>query len=141
MPEKTGADREEARRLADDLAAQARAGATMADLREAHIDRTDAAAPDSLTIPFEQLSELPPAYAALGTAQGGTVVGPIEFDPGDGDTRYAVVEVVEVREAGAYTFEDLRPTLASRLQEEKQRNRVLEGLRERTFIEVRRSPQ
>lgn len=141
MPEKTAADREEARRLAEELATQARAGATMSELREAHADRTDAAAPDSLTIPFEQVSDLPPAYGALRTASGGTVVGPIEFDPGDGDTRFAVVEVVEVREAGAYTFEDLRPTIASQLQQEKQRNRVLEALRERTFIEVRRSPQ
>lgn len=138
MPEKTEADQDTARATATEIADRVRAGEPIAELRAQHAARTDPAAPDSLTMPFEQLSELPTEYGALRTASAGSVVGPIEFDPGDGDTRFAVVEVVEVREAGAYTFEDLRAQIASQLQQDKQRERVLEELRERTYIEVRR---
>jgi parvulin-like peptidyl-prolyl isomerase len=48
-----------------------------------------------------------------------------------------VIKVLEVREAGAYTFEDLRPTIASQIQEEKRRQRILEELRAKTYIDVR----
>lgn len=139
MPEKTEEDVQRARTLAEEIAAAARSGQALSALSAEHEAMVDGEAPDSLTIPFDQLAELPDAYGtALRAASGGTVVGPIEFDTGDEETRFAVVEVVEVREAGAYTFEDLRGQLASMLQEEKQRQRILEDLRTRTHIEVRR---
>jgi hypothetical protein len=45
--------------------------------------------------------------------------------------------VVEVREAGAYTFEDLRGQLAGQLQQEKQIEQMLETLRSNTYIDIR----
>ncbi len=85
-------------------------------------------------------SAYPPAYVALRTVSSGDVVGPLEYNGGQGnaqDVRFAVVKVLEVREAGAYTFEDLRPQLASQLQQEKQLERILEELRARTYIQIR----
>ncbi|GIS80003.1 MAG: hypothetical protein CM1200mP14_15690 [Gammaproteobacteria bacterium] len=43
----------------------------------------------------------------------------------------------EVREAGAYTFEDLRGQVAAQLQEQRQYARILEELRAKTHIEIR----
>jgi len=132
-------DREAGRELAQEVAERARAGESMVEL---YAEYSDPAAPDSLTVFFDQLDQYPPAYGtALRTASTGDVVGPVEFQQGGGtspgDMRFAVIEVLEVREAGAYTFEDLRPTIASQLQQEKLRERILEDLRSKTYIDVR----
>ncbi len=133
-PEKTEADLDAARALALQIRQQAEAGTTMDALYEAH---SDPAAPDSLTFAFEQFSELPPAYSMLRTANAGDYVGPLEYEVGPGETRLAVVSVTEVREAGAYTFEDLRGQLAAQLQQERQIERIIEELRARTYIDIR----
>lgn len=134
VPEKTDTDVRRARALAGEIAQQAAAGASMPDLFDEYSDQE---APDSLTVAFEQLSELPPAYGALRTANDGDVVGPLEYQVGPDETRIAVVKVVEVREAGAFTFEDVRAQLASQLQREKQIERLITQLRDRTHIEIR----
>ena len=134
IPEQTEADVNRTRALADVVLARAQGGESMVELFE---EFSDPLAPDSLTIPFEQLSELPPAYLELQSAASGDFVGPLEYE-GDQGKRIAIVHVVEVREAGAYTFEDLRGQLASRLQQEKQEETVLEQLRAKTHIEIRR---
>lgn len=131
------ADIERARALAREVAERARAGESMTALYDAY---SDPLAADSLTMPFERLSELPPPYAALNTAASGAVIGPLEYQAAGGtpmDLRFAVVKVLQVREAGAYTFEDLRPQLAAQLQQEKQRAQILEQLRANTHIEIR----
>ena len=133
-PEKTAADLDAARALALQIRQQAEAGTAMDALYEAH---SDPAAPDSLTFAFEQFSELPPAYSMLRTANAGDYVGPLEYEVGPGETRLAVVSVTEVREAGAYTFEDLRGQLAAQLQQERQIERIIEELRARTYIDIR----
>jgi hypothetical protein len=46
------------------------------------------------------------------------------------------VRVEEVREAGAYTFEDIRDQLEAQITRRKQLAAVLERLRERTYIEI-----
>jgi peptidyl-prolyl cis-trans isomerase SurA len=137
-PERTEADVERARALVEDALEQVRAGESIAQVAEGLGEYLDPDAPDSLTIPFEQIGELPPAYAELRNAQTGDHLGPLQFEAGPGDARFVALEVVEVREAGAYTFEDLRDRIASQLQQEKQRQRLLEGLRAETYIEVRR---
>lgn len=128
---------ESARELAESVAERARAGESMLDL---YADHSDPLAPDSLTVPFDQLGDFPPSYAALRNAAVGDVVGPLEYQPGEGrpgDVRYAVVKVLGIREAGAYTFEDLRSNIAAQLQEEKKRERLLQDLRAKTYIDVR----
>ena len=136
-PESGSASLEAGRMLAADIARRARAGESMLELYDEY---SDPLVPDSLTVAFDQLGQFPPAYAALNSASTGDVVGPLEYQQGGGqpsDIRFAVVKVLEVREAGAYTFEDLRPTIASQLQEEKKRERILQDLRSKTYIDIR----
>ncbi|MEX2466425.1 MAG: peptidylprolyl isomerase [Gemmatimonadota bacterium] len=133
-PEKNDEDVERARQLATRVADEARSGAPMDSL---YLEHSDLAAPDSLTLPFDQLSELPSAYSALRTASSDEVVGPLEYQS-QNETRFAVVLVEQIREAGAYTFEDVRAQLASQLQQEKQLDRVIEQLRQETYIEILR---
>jgi hypothetical protein len=101
---------------------------------------SDPLAEDSMTIAFDQLEELPPAYGVLARVSGGEVVGPLEYQAGagePGDVRFAVVKVVGVREAGAYTLDDLRAQLATQIQQERQRERIMEDLRAQAYIEIR----
>lgn len=135
-PERTQQDLERTRALAEEIAAEVRAGTDIETILARDVPEFDEA-PDSLTVPFEQISDLPPAYAPLRTASAAQVLGPLEYQLGPGEDRIAVVQVVEIREAGAYTLEDLRAQLSSLLQQEKQRARLLEGLRERTYIDIR----
>lgn len=133
-PEKTEADLGSARNIAMDVRQQAESGASMTDLYEQF---SDPAAPDSITFAFEQLSEFPPAYGMLRTASAGDLVGPLEYEMTPGESRLAVVSVIQVREAGAYTFEDLRGQLAAQLQQERQIEQIIEELRARTYIDIR----
>lgn len=134
VPEQTDEDLSTAREVAMQIRQQAEAGASM---RELYDEYSDPAAPDSITFAFEQLSELPPAYSLLRTASAGEFVGPLEYEVGPGEARLAVISVTEVREAGAYTFEDLRGQLAAQLQQERQIERIIEELRALTYIDIR----
>lgn len=133
-PEKTEGDVERAGLLSESIAEEARAGASMEELFDRH---GDPSTPDSLTVAFEQLSNLPGAYGQLRTASAEDVVGPLRYEVSDGETRFAVVRVDEIREAGAYTFEDLRAQIAAQVQQEKLIERVLEQLRASTYIDIR----
>jgi peptidyl-prolyl cis-trans isomerase SurA len=137
MPERSDADLQKARDLANGVRARAQAGESMVDLVAEHREDVDELAPDSLTVTFDQIGELGPAYAPLRTASSGDILGPIEHQMPSGEQRFTVVHVLEVREAGAYTFEDLRGAIASRLQQEKQIERLHEQLRANTHIEIR----
>ncbi|MGE0159428.1 MAG: peptidylprolyl isomerase [Gemmatimonadales bacterium] len=138
MPEITPADVERARDLAADIARRAQAGESMTTLYDEY---SDPLAEDSMTVAFDQLGQLPPAYgSALTGTRGGEIIGPLEYQAGSGatgDIRLAVLKVIDVREAGAYTFEDLRTQLSNQIRQERQRERILEDLRAQTFIEIR----
>jgi len=134
IPEKTESDLASAREQAMTVRQMAESGSSMTELYE---EFADPAAPDSITFAFEQLNELPPAYGMLRTANMGDMVGPLEYEVAPGETRLAVISVIEVREAGAYTFEDLRGQLAAQLQQERQIERIIEQLRARTYIDIR----
>ncbi len=127
-------DAERARLRADSVAALAREGTSMAELFREY---SDPLAPDTLTVSFDQLDQLPPGYDALSTSTQGQVLGPIEYDTGRGETRLAVVRVREIREAGAYTFEDVKSQLAEQVQRTKQMQRILDDLRARSHVEIR----
>jgi hypothetical protein len=47
------------------------------------------------------------------------------------------VYVLEVREAGAYTFDDVKAQLTSMIQQERQREQMIAALRARTYIQIR----
>lgn len=123
-----------ARALADSVVALARAGTPMAELFDRY---SDPEAPDTLTVSYEQLSQLPPGYEDLRTATEGQVVGPLEYDTGRGETRVAVVRIRQIREAGEYTFEDVKAQLAQQVQRTKQLQRMLDELKAKTHIEIR----
>jgi N-methylhydantoinase B/oxoprolinase/acetone carboxylase alpha subunit len=128
------ADLQRTRDLAMELQARAEGGESMKELFEEY---GDPASPDSVTFAFDQISELPPPYTILRTTPAGSFRGPIEYQVSAGESRVAFVEVVEVREAGAYTFEDLRAQIAGQLQQEKQIQQMLEELRAGTYIDIR----
>ena len=134
IPKKTDEDLALARETAMSVRQQAESGIPMIELYE---EFSDQAAPDSITLAFEQLDELPPAYGMLRTANQSDLVGPLEYQLPNGETRFAVVSVTEVREAGAYTFEDLKAQLAAQLQQERQIERIMRELRARTHIDIR----
>jgi hypothetical protein len=137
VPEVSPDDVDRARDLASEIARRAQAGESMTALYD---EFSDPLAEDSMTIAFDQLEELPPAYGVLARVSGGEVVGPLEYQAGSGepgDVRFAVVKVVGVREAGAYTLDDLRAQLATQIQQERQRERIMEDLRSQAYIEIR----
>lgn len=134
IPDISEDDVERARTVAEQVATEARAGASMDSL---YLEHSDLAAPDSLTLTFDQIAELPQGYGAIRTASAGDVLGPLDYE-GQGEQRFAVVKVEEIREAGAYTFEDVRNQLANQVQQEKQLERIISDLREQTYIEILR---
>lgn len=134
IPEVGAPDVEAARAVANDVARRARAGESMVDLFDELGDPTE---PDSLTIAFQQLSDLPASYASLRTASVGDVVGPLEFREASGQLRLSVVKVVGIREAGAYTFDEVRSVIAEQLQQARQQERLLESLRDNTYVDIR----
>jgi len=134
MPEMTEADIQTARDTASMVLEQVKNGEPMELLFERYSDEQ---APDTVPVPFDQIDELPPGYGVIATAVANEVLGPIEYQTARGDVRLAVVKVEEVREAGAYTFEDLRGQVAAQLQEQRQYARILEELRAKTHIEIR----
>jgi hypothetical protein len=48
-----------------------------------------------------------------------------------------VVRLEELRPAGSYTFEERRELIRSTLSEQNALRRYLDGLRKRTFIDIR----
>lgn len=131
-PDVGPADIERSRRLAEEIALRARSEEFQV-LVDAH---HDSSVPDSARMTMGQVAQqLPPAYTgALTGRQPGEVVGPIQFNT----TRehFAVLKIVEVREAGEYTFEDLRESIRAGLITEKRRVDLIEGLREKMYVEI-----
>ena len=134
MPTVGEADVQRSRDLALEVKSQAEAGADMRELWEQY---SDPEAPDTLTVPFEDLSRLPLGYAtALQLAQEGQIYGPMEYQDARDETRIAIVKVTLIREAGAYTFDDIRAQLAQSLQQTKQIQNIIDDLRSKAYVEI-----
>lgn len=138
-PEPGADDVERARTTAWEIRSAVEGGAPVAELYEEH--SFPDAPPDSITLPVNRLQSLPGNYAqALGSAEPGDVLGPIEFrlssDP-EAQPLFGIVKIVDLREEGEYSFEDVRQQIRSQLREQKVLQRIIEDLRERTYIDVR----
>jgi peptidyl-prolyl cis-trans isomerase SurA len=92
----------------------------------------------SMEVPVDQLDRLPPALGAgLRTATAGQLIGPVEFPLENGQSTWGVFRVVERRDAGAYTLDDLRTEIRERLRQEKFEERLIADLRARTYVLIR----
>lgn len=130
------ADIERARERGRELARRAEAGESLEGLRAEFAAPGRAALPDSISAFVDQLGNLPPAYSVLAEADPGDLLGPLEVEL-QGRFFFPVVRVTEVRAAGPRTFEDVRDQLRAQLQQQRTLERILEGLRERSYVEIR----
>ncbi|MBT8397995.1 MAG: peptidylprolyl isomerase, partial [Gemmatimonadetes bacterium] len=124
------------RQEAGDLMARLEGGEAFEELRSAF---GDPESPDTLTVPISQLSDLPPGYAGtLASADAGQILGPVEYEA-RGETRLAVIKVVDVLTAGPYSLEDpgLRERILQNLQQQKLVDQILDELRAKTYIQIR----
>lgn len=131
----TEADRERVRTRVQDVAEALREGAPFSQFQG---ESAEFGIPDSLTVARDQLEQFPDAYAqALENAPPGEVIGPIEFPLEQGVMAYAVARVEDIRDAGAFTFEDVRDQIRGILREQKLEEQLLEELRARTYVDIR----
>ena len=123
-----------ARALAEEIAERAQSEDFQALIDLYHDPQT----PDSSTVPVREVAQqLPPAYvAALSRREAGEIVGPIEFSFREQD-HFAVLKIIQVREAGDYVFEDLKELIRGSLIEEKRREALIERLRAKTYVEIK----
>lgn len=127
-------DKALARERAEELRTRLEAGEGFVALRE---EFGDPDSPDTLEVPFDRLRDLPPGFAEpLLRSEAGQVIGPVEFET-QGAPRFAVVKVLEVREGGEYSFEDIRGQILDRLQQDKLLENILEELRSKTYVQIR----
>lgn len=126
---------EAARREADEVAAQWRAGAAYDSLAAKH---HDAGEERLIATPFPR-AELPETYQAAFKDQGqGTIVGPFPIeDRRAGVPKFVVAEITSSVEGGPMTVTDMRDRLRSQLQEEKTVRRVLDQLRKEQHVMVK----
>ena len=120
-----------ARQQAEETANQAKNKDFQALIDEFH----DPTLPDSATIPLRQVAQrLAPAYvAALNGREAGETVGPIQFNE-RGQEYFAVLKIIETREAGEYTYGDLEPQIRSTLMQQKRLDALLDRLRAKTYV-------
>ncbi len=132
-PEITEADQTRAEGLAGQVAEQLRNEVPFDSLAALHHESMmDRVADD---VPYERLPE---AYqTVLREAQLGEVVGPVKVPMGEALTGWAVIDFMNSREGGVYTFDDLRDQIREALTEQNALKRYLDQLRQKTFIDIR----
>ena len=131
-PETGPQDNSRTRRVAEEVSAHAATEDFQALIDEYH----DSSLPDSATVPQRQIAQiLPAAYlAALTGREEGEVVGPIQFRYLEQE-RFAVLKIVELREAGEFTYEDLEPQIRATLMRQKRIEALMQSLRAKTYVE------
>jgi peptidyl-prolyl cis-trans isomerase SurA len=133
-PEMTTEDADRYRQLADDIATALRAGADVDSLIRVHGDPNERA---SLTdFPRDRLPE--EYNAALTGVSAGDVVGPVPMRvPGISGDKWIVAEIIEISAGGEWTLDDWHETMRQQLEQEKMISKIVNELREKTYIEIR----
>jgi peptidyl-prolyl cis-trans isomerase SurA len=133
-PEVGLADIARSRQLAEDIATRARSEDFQALIDEHH----DGPLPDSALLPLREVAEyFPAAYiGALSQHQAGEIAGPIQFTFAAAE-HFAVLKILEVREAGEYIYEDLEESIRASLIEQKRVAALTEALRAKTYVEIK----
>ncbi len=130
----TPEDAVQARTRAEEILGQVRAGAPISNFTEAQRQMD---LPDSVSIERTRLDQYPTAFAAaLQSASPGEIIGPVAFPTQQGDAQ-VVIQVLDVRSAGEYTYEDVRDLIQTNLRNERTQERILADLRARTYVEIR----
>jgi peptidyl-prolyl cis-trans isomerase SurA len=90
-------------------------------------------------VPEVAQSDLPPAYAeAIGDNPAGSIVGPFAIDDQASGTRKLVVlRLTRVQPAGTMTLDEARLSLRRSMQQAYSIRRLLDTLREQTYVSVR----
>lgn len=132
-PPSTDEDRERARAHAAAVADSLRSGGALAGLQDRHHDPSE----DRRVGPVPRDSLGGDYGPALADVEPGEVVGPIRMEDERTGTRWAIVRVLDVDEAGQYTFEDLRAQIEQGLQQEKLLEEIVADLRRRMYVDIR----
>ncbi len=131
QPEITPADVARARERADSVATAIRGGAAIATLAERYNEPTDQASVNRAI-----LESVPPEYRnALENANVNELIGPVEI-PSPRGSRWAVIRLTELTQAGEYTLDDVRDQIRETLQQQMMQEQLLRELRERYYVNV-----
>ncbi len=136
-PRIEAADIDRTRQLAEALGVRAQGEDFQALIDEHHNPFVFPFRADSATVPQAQMGEmLPPAYVtALANRSAGEVVGPVRF-AFRGEEHFALVKILELRDAGAYIFEDLEPQIRTSLMRQKRIEALVADLRSKTYVKL-----
>jgi peptidyl-prolyl cis-trans isomerase SurA len=134
-PDAEAADLERSRDLGEEIARRIRSGESALTLAQTY---GDPQLPREFAVPRgEEAPGIPEAFIQrLAQAAEGDLIGPFDVNLG-GFAYVAVLHVTEVREAGDFTYEDVRETIREILRQQKQQERLYQDLRERTYVEIR----
>ena len=133
--EPTPADVEQAARDAEEVKRLLEAGEAPGALRDRFGDPD---APDTLTVAFDRLTELPPGFAEpLLQSEPGQILGPIRYLARE-RPRFGVLKVVDIVEGGPYTLEDedLRDRIRDNIRQRKIVEKILDELRSGTYVQI-----
>ena len=119
---------------ADSVAAQWRRGVSYDSLLAKHHDPTEE---KGVLQPFNRDS-LPASYqAALTGAKAGTVTNPFALANPRGPSKFAVLQVVTLTDAGEYNPSEIREQIRAQLAEERSIRQLLDELRKHTYVSLR----
>jgi len=128
------ADVAAARKEAELVATQLRAGATFDSVVAKHHDPAEE---KGILQPFVRDS-LPASYAtALAGKKAGDVTDPFELANARGAAKWAVVQMVTVNEAGQFDEADVKARIRAQLVAEKATRSLLDDLRKQTYVAIK----
>ena len=133
-PKIDSADVAAARAEAQLVAAQLRNGAAFDSIIAKHHDPAEE---KGILQPFVRDS-LPASYGvALAGKKAGDVTDPFELASARGISKWAVVQLVSVNEAGQFDEAEIKERIRSQLMAEKATRSMLDDLRKQTFVSLR----
>jgi peptidyl-prolyl cis-trans isomerase SurA len=133
-PEIDSADIARAREEAALVATQLRAGAAFDSVVQKHHDPAEE---KGILQPFVRDS-LPASYgAAIAGKAAGEVTDPFELASPRGPSKYAVVQLVSVSEAGSFNEAEVKERIRAQLVAERATRSLLDELRKQTFVALR----
>lgn len=133
-PTVDSADVAAAKKEAELVATQLRAGATFDSIVAKHHDPAEE---KGILQPFVRDS-LPASYStALTGKKAGDVTEPFELANARGASKWAVVQMVTVNEAGQFDEADVRERIRAQLVAEKATRALLDDLRKQTYVAIK----